>query len=56
MRVLQLSKFSKGGLGDVRQLPNGEFDLYYRAMILLNRLERKAMEEERKKQEAKNRG
>lgn len=43
LRVLQLAKYTKGGLGDVRQLELGEFALYYAAMERLHALEEAEM-------------
>lgn len=51
---MQLVKYSKGGLGDVRQLDELEFDLYYDCMIELNRLEEKEIK--RREDAAKKKG
>lgn len=47
---MQLAKYSKGGLGDVRELDPLELDLYYATMIELNKLEEAEM---KRRQEAK---
>lgn len=49
IRVIQLAKYTKGGLGDVREMELAEFDLYYAGMLRLNKLE----EDEMKRRQAR---
>ncbi|WP_155300535.1 hypothetical protein [Deinococcus kurensis] len=47
LRLLQLARYSKGGLGDVRLLDMAEFETFYMSMLELHRMEEDEMKRRR---------
>lgn len=47
IRRLQLAKYAKGGLGNVLEMDDDLFEMFYTAMFMLNDAERDAMKKEK---------